>query len=94
MGLVLDLGADHDVSQVDLTTVGSPTQVQIYVTSQKPTSLQGLGVAGQTTVTGTHGQVSLDPVPTGRYVVVWLTQLPATGGGFRGQVAEVVVKGD
>ena len=94
VGLVLDLGADHDVSQVDLTTVGSPTQVQIYVTSQKPTSLQGLGVAGQTTVTGTHGQVTLDPVPTGRYVVVWLTQLPATGGGFRGQVAEVVVKGD
>ncbi len=94
MGLVLDLGADHDVSQVDLTTVGSPTRVQVYVTSQKPTSLQGLGVAGQTTVTGSHGDVTLDPAPTGRYVVVWLTQLPATAGGFRGEVAEVVVKGD
>ena len=94
VGLVLDLGADHDVSQVDLTTVGSPTRVQVYVTSQKPTSLQGLGVAGQTTVTGSHGDVTLDPAPTGRYVVVWLTQLPATAGGFRGEVAEVVVKGD
>ena len=94
VGLVLDLGADHDVSKVDLTTVGSPTQIQIYVTPQKPTSLQGLGVAGQTTVTGTHGEVTLDPASTGRYVVVWLTQLPAVGGGFRGQVAEVVVKGE
>jgi serine/threonine protein kinase len=94
VGLVLDLGADHEVNQVDLTTVGSPTQVQIYVTSRKPTSLQGIDVAGQTTVTGTHGEVTLDPAPTGRYVVVWLTQLPTAARGFRGEVAEVVVKGD
>jgi hypothetical protein len=51
-------------------------------------------VAGSTTVTGTRGTVSLSDDPVGRYVVVWLTGLPATSGGFRGQVAEVVVKGD
>ena len=94
VGLVLDLGADHDVTEVDLTRGGSPTPVQIYVTDQKPTGLQGSASRATTTVTGTHGEVSLDPAPSGRYVVVWLTQLPATAGGFRGQVAEVVVKGD
>ena len=30
----------------------------------------------------------------GRYVVVWLTSLPAVSGGFRGEVADVVVKGE
>jgi hypothetical protein len=94
VGLVLDLGASHRVSQVDLVTVGSPTQVQIYVLAQSPTSLQGAKPAGETTVTGTRGSVSLDPAEAGRYVVIWLTRLPAVAGGFRGGVAEAVVKGD
>ncbi len=33
-----------------------------------------------------------EPVP-GRYVVVGLTALPAIEGGYRGEVAEVVVRG-
>ena len=66
----------------------------IFLTSQAPTNLQGAKPAGETTVTGTHGVVRLDPPVTGQYVVVWLTRLPAVPGGFRGQVAEVVVKGD
>jgi len=93
VGLVLDLGADHDVSKVDLTTLGSPTDVQVYVTSADPTSLQGAKVAGESTITGTRGTVSLDPAVKGRYVVVWLTELPAVPGGFRGGVAEAVVTG-
>jgi len=94
VGLVLDLGADHDVSEVGLTTVGSPTRVQVYLSQQPPTNLQGATLAGQTTVSGTHGVIALDPAVNGRYVVVWLTRIPAVPGGFRGQIAEVVVKGD
>jgi hypothetical protein len=94
VGLVLDLGAVHKVSEVDLTTVGSPTQVQIFVMSQSPSTLQGQKPDGGTTVTGTHGTVKLDPAPSGRYVVVWLTRLPAVSTGFRGGISGVVVKGD
>jgi hypothetical protein len=93
VGLVLDLGASHSVTEVDLTTIGSPTGVSIYVTKTAPTGVQGLTAAGETTVTGTRGTVALDSAPTGRFVTVWLTSLPAVPGGFRGQVAEVVVKG-
>ncbi len=93
VGLVLDLGDSHSVSEVDLTTVGSPTGVSIYVTKTAPTGVQGLTAAGDTTVTGTRGTVSLASAPTGRYVTVWLTSLPKAPGGFRGQIAEVVVKG-
>ena len=94
VGLVLDLGASHDVSEVDLTTVGSPTSVSVYVTPTNPANLDGLKVSGSTVVAGTRGSVSLDQPATGRYVVVWLTKLPAVpGGGFRGGIAEAVVKG-
>ena len=94
VGLVLDLGADHDVSEVDLTTLGSPTGVQVYVTSQDPSTLQGAKPAGESPLDGNRGTVSVDPAVGGRYVVVWLTRLPTAPGGFRGGVAEAVVKGD
>jgi serine/threonine protein kinase len=94
VGIVLDLGEAHDVSEVDLTTVGSPTRVQIYVAPRKPVNLQGLQPAGETTISGTHGVVRLDPAVGGRFVVVWLTSLPAVPGGFRGEIGEAVVKGD
>ena len=94
VGLVLDLGADHDVTEVDLTTVGQPTAASIYVSKSDPSNLVGLHAAGGTTITGTHGVVSLDDPVTGRYVVVWLTRLPAVPGGFQGGVAEAEVTGD
>jgi hypothetical protein len=94
VGLVLDLGASHDVSKVALTMGGSPTSVSVYVSPRDPANLVGLHVAGSTDVTGTKGTVTLDPSATGRYVVVWLTKLPAVPGGFRGSVAEAVVTGD
>jgi len=94
VGLVLDLGATHDVTEVDLTTLGAPTDVQVYVAAQDPTTLQGLKPAGESTITGTRGTVSVDPATGGRYVVVWLTRLPVVPGGFRGGVAEAVVKGE
>jgi len=94
VGLLLDLGDDHSVSEVDLTTVGSPTDVSVYVSEARPRGVGTLNVAGTTTVTGTRGTLSLSDNPTGRYVVVWLTSLPTVSGGFRGEVADVVVKGD
>ncbi len=94
VGLVLDLGASRHVSEVDLTTVGSPTTVRVFVTSRNPTSVQGLSPAGQSTITGTRGAIPLASSPSGRYVIVWLTSLPAVPGGFRGEINEAVVKGD
>ena len=62
VGLVLDLGADHDVSQVDLTTVGSPTHGPGLRHCDRPRrTSRAPQPAGQTTVTGTHGVVQLDP---------------------------------
>jgi hypothetical protein len=93
VGVVLDLGAAHQVSEVDLTLVGSPTTVQVFVSRQRLTGVPGLTPAAETTVTGTHGTLRLASPTTGRYVTVWLTSLPAVTGGYRGEIAEAVVRG-
>jgi hypothetical protein len=95
VGLVLDLHGSHDVSEVDLTTVGIPTGVSIYVSSTDPQTIQGLDLAGKIEVTSSNrGALTLDEPVQGRYVVVWLTELPTAPNGFRGGIAGVVVKGD
>jgi hypothetical protein len=94
VGLILDLGASHTVSSVDLTTVGSPTAISIYVSATRPTDVAGHQPAATSNLTSTHGTITLGRPATGRYVVVWLTSLPHVSGGFRGGVARAVVTGE
>jgi hypothetical protein len=92
VGLVVDLGQSRDVSQVDVTTLGGSTSLSLYVTEQRPTTVDGLAPVDEAAGEGTL-QMRLDTPATGRYVTVWLTALPAVEGGFRGEVAEVRVAG-
>lgn len=93
VGLVLDLGASQAVTGVDLTLVRSPTAVAIYVSEQAPVDLTGLDPVAEGTAEATSLTLELDAPASGRYVVVWLTSLPADGSVFRGTVAEAVVRG-
>ena len=95
VGLVLDLGQETDVHDVTVSLVGEPYTLQLLAapsgTTTAPTTTDGLTKVA--TQTGASGQVTLagdEPVRT-RYVVVWLTALPAGDGGFRGAISEVVV---
>ena len=36
--------------------------------------------------------VKLDPTPTTRYLLVWLTKLPAADGGYRGEITDITVR--
>ena len=36
--------------------------------------------------------VELDPAPSTRYLLVWLTKLPPADGGFRGEITEITVR--
>ena len=92
VGLVLDLGSSHTVTDVDLRLAGGPSDVSIFVSDQAPSSVAGLTPAARVTE-AEQERVSLDEPATGRFVVVWFTSLPAAEGGYRGEVAEVVVKG-
>ncbi len=91
VGLYVDLGEDREVSQVDLTLVGAPTEVTYYLTDTEPTAVAGLTPLEQVTADRTSSTTTFDEPATGRYLVVWLTALPEVNGGFRGEIAEVVV---
>ncbi|MEU6944007.1 protein kinase family protein [Streptomyces sp. NPDC046316] len=92
VGLVLDLGTVQDVSKVEVTFQGS-TAVELRTAPENATS-QPTDADGFTTVTkGSGTQVALTadkPVKT-RYVLVWLTDLPSSGGGYRGKVADIKI---
>ncbi|MFF5935013.1 protein kinase family protein [Streptomyces sp. NPDC012508] len=92
VGLVLDLGTVQDVSKVEVTFQGS-TAVELRTAPENATS-QPTAADGFTTVAkGSGTQVALTadkPVKT-RYVLVWLTDLPSSGGGYRGKVADIKI---
>ncbi|GAA4668177.1 protein kinase family protein [Nocardioides nanhaiensis] len=92
VGLVVDLGAEREVTAADLTLVGSPTGVALYLTSEEPTDVEGLTPVAGATAEDERLQLSLEEPATGRYLVVWLTSLPNDGSGWRGTVAEVAVE--
>ncbi|WP_426247273.1 protein kinase domain-containing protein [Nocardioides sp. LHG3406-4] len=95
VGLVLDLGSAKGVRSVRLTLLGGPTTAQVFRTAEVPETVDGLEPAaeGSTSADDPSLSLRLPDDAADQYVVVWLTSLPPVEGGFRGQVAEVVVAG-
>jgi hypothetical protein len=96
VGLLVDLGEPVEVSEVAVSFLTTPTDVEILAAGEQatgePTSAEGLQrVAGETGA-GDRATMALEDPVTTRYLVVWLTKLPAAEGGFRGQVSEIVVR--
>ena len=91
VGLYVDLGDEREVSRIDLTLMGAPTQVTYYLTDTEPTTIADLTPLEEVTVDSDRSTTTLDEPVTGRYLVVWLSELPEVDGGFRGEIAEVVV---
>lgn len=97
VGLLVDLGADRSVRAVDLRLGGRPTDLTLYAApagaSAAPEQVQGLRSVDR--VKGAGGSVTLRPQNAlrTRYLVVWLTSLPPVGGGYRGEIDELTVRG-
>lgn len=92
VGLVVDLGADHEVAEIDLELVGEPSEVTIYVTDTPPDDVTDLEPALSESVRA-DATLTLDAPAPGRYLTVWFTALPPVADGFRGEVAEIAVRG-
>lgn len=95
VGLVLDLGSERSVSSLSVTLGGSGYAFDVYAApegSRSPSDITGLDRVAREKGAGGEVQVDLDQSVTTRYVVVWLTSLARDGGGFRGQVQEIVVR--
>jgi hypothetical protein len=95
VGLLLDLGKQVEVADVKVELVGTPTSLELLAArggGGAPTSLDQLRRVAAVEDAGSTARLDpAEPVTT-QHLVVWLTDLPAVGGDFRGEVAEIVVR--
>jgi putative peptidoglycan lipid II flippase len=97
VGIVLDLGADHTVTSVELTLLTAGGKVELRAAAEGstaiPDSIDGFTVFAQQD----SPAIDLTLAPTApvvtRYVLVWFTELPPYQGALKDGVAEAVVLG-
>ncbi len=94
VGLLVDLGKPTRVDKVRLSLLGSPTSLQILAAPDAPaapSSTDGLDTVASADAAGARTSLTLKKPVTTQWLVVWLTSLPSTPGGFQGRVAEISV---
>lgn len=96
VGLLVNLGEPVEVADVGLRLRGSPTSVELLVpreaSNTAPTDLNGLRRVARVEDAGEDVRLDPEEPVTTEFLVIWLTDLPAVGGDFRGEVAEIVVR--
>lgn len=96
VGLVLDLGSEQEVGSVEVGLVGSPTDLELFATppgvNDPPADLADARRVAGITADTTTGILRAEPKVRTRFLVIWLTRLPAVTGGFRGEITEVTVR--
>ncbi|MEV4944471.1 protein kinase family protein [Streptomyces sp. NPDC053755] len=93
VGMVLDLGAPQQVGSVDVSFVGH-TSVELRTAPAGDTTAPTSPGAFATQTSGSGTKVTLKaPKPvTTRYVLIWLTELPASSeGNFRGKISDIKI---
>jgi len=94
VGLLIDLGSQQRVGEVEVTLIGHPNALSLLAApgaDQAPALPSGYSTVAS--YQGDSTQVSLSPSQpvTTRFLVVWLTSLPPVPGGYQGAVAELSV---
>jgi hypothetical protein len=95
VGFVLQLRDPAAVRALTFESALSGWSVEIYVADTPATTLAGWGdVRGAGDDLGTDAVVAVSPAATGRYVLVWFTQLVREPDGrYRARISEVSVRG-
>jgi hypothetical protein len=91
LGLLLDLGAAQEVAGVTLTSTAPGATVEVYTGDTAATELNGFDLATDGTIQGETALTFDEPVAA-RYVLVWITGLVQSGGGFSADIAELAVQ--
>ena len=97
VGLVLDLGADRSVSEVELSLLTAGGRLELRAAPPGSTAVPG-AITEWAVVSEQEGPtqeltVQLDEPVTTRYVLVWFTELPAFEDTLKDGIAEAVVRG-
>ncbi len=99
VGLIVDLGRVQDVSKVEVTLQGEPTDLELRAAPESASSAPTESADDYETVAelksaGTDAAFELDEPVRTQFLLVWLTKLPAeSAGNFVGRIAEIKVFG-
>jgi hypothetical protein len=91
VGLLLDLGNPQAIGAVSLTSVAPGATVEIRTADAPAGSLDGFAMAAGGTLEDSTELAFEEPV-TARYVLVWITGLVPSEGGFSAGISEVAVR--
>jgi hypothetical protein len=92
VGLVLDLGSPQQIGSVTVRTVGA-TDFEVRSADDQGAALDDYTPVDKPVHDATGRAVVVPPKELrARYVLIWLTSLPADSGRFRGQISEVTVR--
>ena len=100
VGYIVDLGQPVSVGTVALVMVGQPTGLELRVPAGDPKTVTAppMDRAAEWTVVATNTaagtNVNLSPAQpvTTRFVMIYITSLPAVTGGYKAGIAEVSVQ--
>ncbi len=99
VGLVVDLGSAQNVSSVTVTFTGKGTSAEVMVpvtanATDEPPLKSRSQWRSMATADDAEGATDfkLAGGATTRYILIYLTSLPADGSGFRGGISEIVVR--
>ena len=94
VGLLLDLGAPRTINAVTLALVGRGTDVSLRVGDTPAESADAYRPFASALGAGDEIAMRSPKPATARYLLVWLTRLPALpDGGFQGGVSDIRVLG-
>jgi hypothetical protein len=91
LGLLLDLGNAQELAGVTLTSTVPGATVEILTGDSAATELDGFEPATEGTIQGETGLAFDEPV-SARFVLVWITGLVPSEGGFAADIAEIAVQ--
>lgn len=96
VGLMLDLGSDQQVGSLSVQLGQAGTSFSVYAAPEgvtaAPSGPDAMQQVASADDAGQRATVELEGTPTTRFVLLWLTSLPAVPDGYRGEVAEVQLR--
>lgn len=96
VGLMLDLGSDQQVGSLTARFGQAGTGFSVYAAPEgvtaAPTGPNAMRQVGSADDAGERATVELEGAPATRFVLLWLTTLPASSDGYQGEVAEVQLR--
>jgi hypothetical protein len=91
LGLLLDLGSPQDVAAVALTSVTPGATVEIRVGDRAARDVDSFDPVADGTIEEAGQQFVFEETASTRYVLVWITGLVPSEGGFSADLAEIQV---